>query len=146
MEQTDQVLGKVKKSFRIHRWIWIVAIFAVLAVAANALLVVSSNKAADRLTKKKDTSEEIKIKQYASSLRGSIVRFFETNKTYVGWNVDKTTQAEIKKIGSELKTQALSKDTYLIYAKMPSSKLIFCMDNNFTGEITNLMPWQKTCK
>lgn len=139
-----------KPKIKLAKWLWIVAGVAVLAIALTLILGFTQGETASdgsAVKTQPDTADEIKIKQYLSSIRGDIVRYGESKKTFAGWTADETTVAEVKALGSELKTQGLTEKTYVIFAKMPSSKLIFCMDNkNFTGEIKSLMSWAKTCK
>jgi len=140
---------KKARGFRLTWWLWAIIIIAVVAIIAVVIVRFTSGGASTTgsATTKPDTAEEIKIKQYMSSLRGDIVRFYEENKTYDGWKPNDNAISQVKTMGSELKTQALSKDTYIIYAKLPTSKTVFCMDhNNYTGEVSSLMAWAKACK
>lgn len=142
-----QVAPTKTKGFRLSKWTMVIIIVAVVAIIASGILWLTRNKTTTGVTTKPDTADEIKIKQYLSSLRGDIVRFYDEKKTYEGWTPNVTAVEEVKKMGSELKTQALTKDTYIIYAKMPSSKTIFCMDaNGFTAEVKSLMAWAKSCQ
>lgn len=136
------------KGFRLSKWTIMIMIAAVLAIIASGVIWLTGGKTTTgTATTKPDTADEIKIKQYLSSLRGYIVRYHDEKQTYEGWTPNVTTVDQVKKMGSELKTQALTKDTYIIFAKMPSSKTIFCMDaNNYTAEINVLMPWAKACQ
>lgn len=148
--ENKPVETKPKSKIKLARWFWVVAGIAVLAIAITLILALTRGKTASdgsAVKTQPDTADEVKIKQYLSSLRGDIVRYGESKQTYVGWAPGEHTAAEVKKMGSELKTQGLAEKTYIIFAKMPSSKLTFCMDAaNFTGEIKSLMPWSKTCK
>jgi hypothetical protein len=139
---------KSKKYNGISWWLWIIIVLAAVVVTYKLMpsfSTKSSNAAIVKTTP--DTAEEIRTKQYLSSLRGDIVRYFEEKGTYAGWTPNQAAIDQVKKAGSELKTQALTKTSYVIYAKMPSSKLTFCMDaNNFTGEVKTLSSSQKTCK
>lgn len=149
MEDIKAVENEVKEAVKtkyygvkLSWWLIVIAIVSFGGVFAANYLSQKSNA-----TKTKtDTSEEIQIKQTLSSTRGTIVRYFEDKKTYVGWTPDENLKEKIKSLGSEVKTQSLSKDNYIIFAKMPNSKLIFCMDVNFTGEVSTLFTWQKSCK
>lgn len=140
-------MPKEQKGHRVHLSWWLIVLAVVVFGATFAYISFSKNKNNGNIKIKVDTANEIKIKQNLSSLRGDIVRYHDNKQTYVGWSANQTAIQEVKKMGSELKTQALTKDTYIIYAKMPSSKTIFCMDQTgFTGNIKSLGFWQKTCK
>lgn len=113
------------------------AVFYVIDVAKK-----TSKSGATVVPYKPDTANEIKIKQALSSMRGDINRYFETNKTYVGWKP----VASIQALGSDIKTN-LTVSTYMIYATMPTSKQVFCMDNagatGFTGMVKKV--GKETC-
>ena len=144
LTQKEPIKLTTKK--RRNWWLISIVILVVLVIAAS-LGVWFSFGPTSQTTAPKDTTEEITIKQYISSLRGDIVRFGEEKKTYEGWTPNVIAVDQVKKMGSKLKTQALTKDTYVIYASLPTSKKIFCMDNNgFTGQISYIFLWQKTCK
>lgn len=150
-EIVEPVVKKTAGGFKVAWWLWAIIVLAVVAIIVVLILkFTTSGTTATTATTKPDTTEEITIKQYLSSIRGDIVRYHEDKKTYIGWTPNATAIDQVKKMGSEIKTQALTQDTYIIYAKMPSSKTIFCMDNSsangFTGEITSLMAWAKTCQ
>jgi len=147
MDQKELESTNPKKWFKLSRWVWVITVIAVGAIAINLVAKLDSNLDSQTESRAKDTADEIKIKQYTSSLRGDIVRYFETNKTYVGWKVNQSAADAVKKLNSEIQTKALSADNYVVYAKMPSSKLIFCMDSKgYTGMIENMNFWQKSCK
>ena len=106
-------------------------------------------KKVEPLKAKSDTKQEITIKQHISGLRGSLSKYFTANKTYKGWQPDAATVTNIQTMGSKIVTQNMTATTYMIYAEMPSSKLIFCLDNAtppFTGEVAKISGSQKTCK
>lgn len=147
-EQNEPEVKKTIKFFRPTWWLWmVIGVAAIAIITVLVLKFATKSSTATSATTTPDTTEEITIKQYLSSLRGDIVRYHNTKQTYEGWTADQAAIDQVKKMGSELKTQALTKDTYIIYAKMPSSKTIFCMDDkSFTGEITRLMTWAKACK
>lgn len=146
-EPEKPVSSTPKKSaikFKMTWWLWAIIVIAIAAIAVSLVLKFTTNSTA---TTKPDTAEEITVKQYLSSLRGDIVRYHEEKQTYAGWSANTTAIDQVKKMGSELKTQALSKDTYIIYAKMPGSKTVFCLDHTgFTSEVTSLSPWAKACQ
>lgn len=125
----------------------IIAIIAGVAViTCLTIYFIDKAQTGKSATNKVDTAAEITIKQSLSSVRGDIVRYFETQKTYAGWTPTESLKQKMKSLGSEVKTQALSADNYMIYAKMPSSKLIFCMDKSFTGEVKTIAASQKSCE
>lgn len=139
---------ETKKTFRLAWWVWLMLIVAVLAIATIlALKTTIGNTEANDTTKIPDTKEEITVKQHLSSLRGDIVRYHEKNQTYVGWSPNTNTIEQVKKMGSELKTQALTQDTYVIYAQMPNSKTFFCLDHNgFTSEVLKISLSARSCQ
>lgn len=145
-KSVSHATNKSAAKFHLKWWGWLIII--VVIMIASLVIVKFADRypsGSDKLNIP-DTAEEIQIKQYISSLRGDIVRYHSSKMTYEGWKPDQRTVDEIKKMGSELKTQALSKDTYIIYAKMPNSKTIFCMDHNsFAGEVVKLSNQAKIC-
>ena len=145
-----QQTKKTSKGFQMTWWLWTIIIIAVVGIAAVLVVKLTTKDTgatASSITTKPDTAEEIKIKQYMSSLRGDVVRYYEQNKSYASYKPSEAAVTQVKNMGSELKTQAMSASTYVIFAKMPSSKTIFCMDhNNYTGEVKSLMGWAKACK
>jgi len=132
-----------KKHLKISWWLIVVAILAFGGAFYCVSPIIKSKQTLNKT--QPDTKEEINVKQKLSSLRGDIDRYFEANKTYEGWTPNAGDLAKVKAAGSEIKTK-LSKDGYMIYAKMPNSKLIFCMDKTFTGEMNTISSSQKTCK
>jgi len=146
-EQTSAVPAMKKTLKRLPWWLWTAIIVAAAAIITIVIVSLTTKPSdTNNATNKPDTTEEITIKQYLSSLRGDIVRYREEKQTYSGWTPNATAIDQVKKMGSEIKTQALSQDNYIIYAKMPSSKTVFCMDKDYTGEVSSLMPWAKSCK
>lgn len=137
-----------KKKIKFSWWLWVILVVAVVGVATS--FIAKPNKQAltqQKIAAKKDTPQEINIKQNISSLRGDIVRYYESKQTYAGWIPSQATQDIVKKAGSAIKTQALSATGYMIFAKMPNSKLTFCMDRTgFTGEVLSVSGLQKTCQ
>jgi len=137
---------KKKKRHGVRLSWWLVVLAVVVFGSVFAIIKVNKNTSTP-IKKQPDTADEIKIKQNISSMRGDIVRYFETNKTYEGWNLDPNVEKLVTNAGSSLKTK-LTKDSYMVYAKMPSSKLTFCIDNSgtngFTDEVYNVST--KTCK
>ena len=137
---------KLTTQKRRNWWLISIAILVILVIATS-LAVWFSFGQTSQATASSDTIEEVKIQQNLSSLRGDIVRFYETGKTYKDWTPNQGAVENVKQLGSKIKTQGLSDKTYVIYASLPTSKQIFCMDNNgFTGQISYILPWQKTCK
>lgn len=126
---------------------WLIVLAVVVFGGIFAYITATKGKTGTTTKAKVDTIEEIKIKQSLSSLRGDINRFNVEKKTYVGWAANVAVAQKVKDMKSEIKT-VLTKDTYMVYAKMPNSKLIFCIDNNgkpgFTGEVKKV--GKKTCK
>ncbi len=124
-----------KKGIQLSWWLLLVAVIAF----GGVFFLVNANKTASKKPPVKvDTKEEINIKQTLSSQRGDIVRYFETNKTYVGWTVPAAVATKVKAAGSEVKSN-LTATSYVIYAKMPNSKLTFCMDSKgFTSEVSKV--------
>lgn len=136
-KELEKPTPKKKTHLKISWWLIVVAVIAFGSVA-YCISTTNVAKNADTLVKTKpDTVDEIKIKQNLSSMRGDIVRYFEANKTYATWAPTETITKTVKDMGSELKTK-LTQDSYMVYATMPSSKLIFCMDNTFTGELKKI--------
>jgi uncharacterized protein HemX len=146
-ETISSVVKVTKKGIKISWWLIVVAVVIFGAVAFSIYSQQESKNANVLQKSKPDTTEEIKIKQKMSSLRGDMNRYFTSKKTYVGWAPSDVDAQAIKGMGAELKT-VLSQDKYMVYAKMPSSKVTFCMDNNgtpgFTGELNKI--GSKTCK
>jgi hypothetical protein len=138
-----------KKGIRLSWWLLVLALVVFGGIFAYVTMSKGKTGAGTgtAMKAKVDTIDEIKIKQSLSSLRGDINRFNVEKKTYEGWAPNAAIGQKVKDMKSEIKT-VLGKDTYMIYAKMPNSKLIFCMDNNgtpgFTGEVTKV--GKKTCK
>lgn len=133
-----------KKGIQLSWWLIVLAI----VVFGLVFTSISLNKKSTQKAKV-DTAQDIRVKQTISSLRGDVSRYFATKKTYVGWQPTGAYQARIKSANTSVKTK-LTKDTYMIYAKLPNSKLYFCMDNSnktgFTGEVKSIPWFSKTCK
>lgn len=136
-----------KKGIRLSWWLIVLAIVVFGGIFAYITTTKGKTGTTNTTKAKVDTIDEIKIKQSLSSLRGDINRFNVEKKTYEGWTTNAAVAQKVKEMKSEVKT-VLTKDTYMVYAKMPNSKLIFCMDNNgkpgFTGEVKKV--GKKTCK
>lgn len=147
-EQTGTKPAKKSGVMHFKWWFW--GIIGLILIGAIVLLAMKftgkTTTSTENVLTKPDTAEEIKIKQNMSSLRGDIVRFYEEKKTYEGWKPNDAATNQVKAMGSELKTQALTKDNYIIYAKLPTSKTVFCMDKTFTGEVKSLSGWAKSCQ
>jgi uncharacterized protein (UPF0333 family) len=149
-EIQDAVKSAVKISKKGIRLSWWLIVLAVVVFGGLMIFFqfINAEKKADALKAQPDTAEEIKIKQNLSSMRGDIIRYFDTKKTFVGWAPTKTVQDLVKGIGSEIKVET-DKTTYRISAEMPSSKQIFCMDNSgtsgFAGEVEKVSSKKATC-
>ena len=133
-------------------WIWWIFLGLVVIFCAVFLLAYhQKSPAKTNLANKSipDTKPEINIKQHLSSLRGNLSTYLATNKTYAGWQAPTSTQKDVQNAGSAIVTQNMTATTYMIYAKMPNSKVVFCMDNHgasgFTGEVKSVTAKQKTC-
>ena len=138
MEEEAKTNTKKHHGIRLSWWLIVLAIVA-FGGALTTVILSKNNapKVAVNQNKKPDTADEIKIQQAISSMRGDVVRYFETQKTYVGWVPANTNATKIKTLGSELKTN-LTATSYMMYAKLPTSKLYFCMDQKFTGQLTKV--------
>jgi hypothetical protein len=144
----EKEIPRKKHHLRISWWLIVLAIvvFGAAAYLASAAITAKIPTTATGLHKiKPDTSNEIKIQQTLSSIRGNIITYYEAKKTYVGWAPDQTQANNVKRFGSEIQTK-LSANNYMIYALMPSSKLTFCMDNKFTGQVNKITVFQKACQ
>ena len=143
----EEVSEKPKKKhhLKISWWLVILAVVVFGGVGLSVSAIKNAKPATNALVKTApDTANEIKIKQNISSLRGDVNKYFETNKTYVGWTPNTASATKIQGFGTDLKTK-LGPDTYMVYALMPSSKLVFCMDSTgFTGEM-NKLTGKDTC-
>lgn len=147
-ETQEAVRSAVKINKKGVRLSWWLIVLAVVVFGGIFTYITMTKGKTNTATKTKvDTVDEIRIKQSLSSLRGDINRFDVEKKTYVGWTPNAAVAQKVKDMKSEIKT-VLTKDTYMVYAKMPNSKLIFCLDNNgkpgFTGEVKKV--GKQTCQ
>ena len=135
--------SKKKKGVRLSWWLLVLAVVVFAAVVVFFNLIKTGGITGSTKVKKADTTEEKNIQQTISSMRGDVVRYFEAKNTYVGWAPTDINTNRIKTLGSELKTK-LTATTYMVYAKLPSSKLYFCIDNKFTGQVEKI--GSKSCQ
>lgn len=95
----------------------------------------------------KDKAKDAQIKSNIQSLHNSVEIYFNTYKTYKGWTGDPTISSSIQESGSNVVIQGLTDKTYVIYAKLPSSQKLFCVDSKgFSGEITSLTTDKTACQ
>lgn len=96
-------------------------------------------------------AKDASIKSSVSSIQFTAANYFDTHSdSYVGLEKDSnfiTAQTSVKSKSSEIKYQAISQKSYLIYAYLPDAKQYFCIDaTGFVGEIASVSPTQTTCK
>lgn len=99
------------------------------------------------LNSAKDKAKDARIKSDVSVLRTTAETYYSEKQTYVGLSADQTIISDIQTQGSKLVIQGLSSQTYVIYAKLPSSGKIYCADSSNNGvEVTNVSPTQTSCQ
>lgn len=88
-----------------------------------------------------------KIKSSLSSLQAGITVYYDEHQSYKGFTPDDYTNQQVQTAGSKITVQGLNDRTYVIYAQLPSSKKIWCLDNSgFEGEINNVQPQATSCR
>lgn len=125
-------------------------IIVVVAIILGFFLIVGGILAATvlvNLNSSRDKAKDTQIKSNIQSLRNSTEIYYETNKTYKGWTADSKISNSIQQLGSSVVTQGLGNKTYVIYAKLPSTQKLYCIDGSgFSGEITNLSVDKTSCQ
>lgn len=115
---------------------FIVIIGIVMAIAVSSSLGSAKKKATDA-----------KIKSDVQQASISLTIFHDMTNSYVGWTPDQQLTSSIQTDGSKFSTQSLTKDNYVVYAKISDGKSIFCMDSTgFRGELSAISPNQKSCQ
>ena len=106
----------------------VAAVIVIIGILA-AMTLVALNSARGRA---KDAS----IKSLVNSQASAAELYYDSNKTYLGWQISSSDQNSAQEIGSFLKTTGLSSSSYVIYGKLPSSGKYFCIDKTgFEGEL-----------
>ena len=103
------------------------------------------------LTSAKDKAKDARIKGDVAQARMVMENGFADHNQYAMPTTTDSSYIQIKQdieqMGSKLVIQGLSKETYVVYASLPSSKKIYCADaTGQTIELNAISPTATLCK
>lgn len=139
--QPDQ--SQAKKS---NKQVWIIIalvgclpLLAIVGILTATILV--------SLNGSRDKAKDVQIKSLVNSSVAQAEVYFDAKNTYKGFTIDSQVQNQAVSNNSKIVLQGLSDKTYVIYAKLPSSGELFCVDvNGVRNEIKTILPSKTSCQ
>jgi len=141
--QPDQSQAQPKKS---NKQVWII-IALVGCLPALAIVGILAAMILVGMTSSRDKAKDAQIKSLVAQTATEAEVYFDAKDTYAGFKVDSQTQNRATTYDSKIIVQGLTNETYVIYAKLPSSDKLFCADTNKRdNEVATILPSKKSCQ